>query len=367
VSPAPSVFAVEDTAIELCWSELAIGRHTVRVGDAAVDVEGTGGALAVWVDGLPPDTALDVVVDGRHATRTRTLVSPPGRPLARIATISDIHVGDGWTFGRWPTVEDGGGAGDPVVERCARAALVEIAAWEPDLLVVKGDVTHHGTAGEWARAAQLLATAGLPTITTVGNHDVKPGCTSGGDALAAVGIALVTDGIAVRDLGGIRVIVADTSIPQRHHGSFRPVGDAMLHALREAPGPALVAVHHQLHPLPVLTHWPPGILRADPFVRAVATANPDTLITSGHTHRHRRRQVGPVTLTEVGSPKDYPGTWAGYVVHEGGIRQVVRRTTDPAVLEWTEQTKRALFGVWGRWSPGHLRERCFTHTWAQTR
>ena len=59
----------------------------------------------------------------------------------------------------------------------------------------------------------------------------------------------------------------------------------------------------------------------------------------------------------------YGGTWAGYVVHEGGIRQVVRRVAAPAAIRWTEETKRALLGVWGRWSPGRLDDRCLSHTW----
>jgi 3',5'-cyclic AMP phosphodiesterase CpdA len=363
VTRRPSVFAVEDTAVELCWPSLDRGRHVVEIAGRTVEVDGNEQPAAVWVDGLPADTSLDVVVDGRRAATTHTLATPPGRLLARVATISDLHIGDGWTFGRWPTITDAGGADDPIVRRCASAALAEIVAWHPDLVVVKGDVTHHGTEQQWHEAAALLAETGLPTIVTAGNHDVKAGPAVGAEALASHGMPLVSGGIHVHDLPGVRVIVADTSIPERHHGSFRRMGHALLDALAQAPGPALVTVHHQLHPFPVLTHWPPGILRADPFVRAIAAANPDTLITSGHTHRHRRRQVGPVTVTEVGSPKDFPGTWAGYAFHEGGVRQVVRRTTDPTVLAWTEATRRALFGIWGRWSPGRLSDRCFSHLW----
>jgi predicted phosphodiesterase len=357
------VFAVEDTAIELCWPGLAAGTHVVEVGGRRREIEGADAPAALWIDELPPDTELDVVVDGRRAARARTLAPPPGRLLARVATVSDLHVGDGWTFGVLPKVHDAGGPDDPIVLRCARAALAEIAAWAPDLVVVKGDVTHHGRVEEWELAASLLAETGLPVIATVGNHDVKSGPATGARALDAHGIELVTQGVATRDLPGLRVIVADASVPQRHHGTFDRVGDDILGALAAAPTPALVAVHHQLHPIPVLTHWPPGILGGGRFTRAIAEANPDTLVTSGHTHRHRARREGPVVITEVGSPKDHPGTWAGYAVHEGGIRQVVRRIADPRVLAWTEATKQALFGIWGRWSPGTLEERCFGHTW----
>jgi hypothetical protein len=68
-------------------------------------------------------------------------------------------------------------------------------------------------------------------------------------------------------------------------------------------------------------------------------------------------------VAEVGSPQDFPGTWTGYVVHEGGIRQVVRRVAAPEAMAWTESTKGCFAGLWGRWSPGTLPQRCFTHPW----
>ncbi len=68
-------------------------------------------------------------------------------------------------------------------------------------------------------------------------------------------------------------------------------------------------------------------------------------------------------MTQVGSTHDYPGTWAGYVAHDGGLRQVVRRIVAPDAIAWTERTRHVLFGLWGRWSPGRLQDRCFTLRW----
>jgi hypothetical protein len=99
------------------------------------------------------------------------------------------------------------------------------------------------------------------------------------------------------------------------------------------------------------------------LLHTIHAANPDTIVASGHTHRHRRHQFGSVVAAEVGSTKDYPGTWAGYVVHEGGIRQVVRRVAAPHCIAWTESTRNAVGGVWGRWSPGLRSHRCFVHRW----
>lgn len=327
---------------------------------------GDGGPHAAVVEGLPPATRVEVVVDGRRATTLDTLPTPPGRELFRLATVSDLHMGDGHTFGVLPTLRDPGGEADPPIPRATRAAVAELAAWGAELLVAKGDLTHHGLEHEFALAAELLTAPGLPVVATIGNHDVRPGHVDGRPVLAAAGVELAVEGIVVRDVPGLRVVVADATLPGRHPGSFRTVGPAILDAAASAGGPVLVALHHQLQPLPLPTHWPPGVLgpASGRFLRALGEVNPDAVVTSGHTHRHRARTVGPVLVTEVGSPKDHPGTWAGYVVHEGGIRQVVRRTMAPDVLRWTESTKRALFGVWGRWSPGTLGDRCVSRRWA---
>jgi hypothetical protein len=125
-------------------------------------------------------------------------------------------------------------------------------------------------------------------------------------------------------------------------------------------------MHHHPQRFRLPTFIPKGIPgpEAKRFLEAVAAANPDTLVTTGHTHRHRRHRWTPVPVTEVGATKDYPGTWTGYVVHEGGVRQVVRRIEEPSCLQWTERTRRAALGAWRWWSPGTLDDRCFSITWS---
>jgi hypothetical protein len=137
----------------------------------------------------------------------------------------------------------------------------------------------------------------------------------------------------------------------------------------EVDTPVFVALHHQLLRLPMNHHLPLGVpaVQARHFLARLQAANPAAFVTSGHTHRHRRRAFGPVAVTEVGSPKDYPGTWAGYVVHDGGIRQVVRRVTAPDVLAWTDRTADAALGAWSWWAPGRLTDRCFSHQWPASR
>lgn len=317
--------------------------------------------MAITIDGLMPNRAHEVVVDGRRVGVARTLEPAPGPELCRVATLSDLHIGDGATFGVWPKVRSSFG---PPQRRCLEAALAEIRQWGAQLLVVKGDLTHHGHAAEWEQVGTLLATAGIPVIATVGNHDHRAGAVDGTPILASVGIDLAFRRAVHHDLPGLRVVAADVTTGW-HHGSYADIGNAIIDAASAAPGAVLVGQHHQLHRGPAPTHWPPGIFgpASGRFLRRLGAANGRALVTSGHTHRCRARRRTPVVVTEVGSPKDHPGVWAGYVVSEGGIRQVLRRVADPDVLAWTQQTARALFGIWGRWSPGRLSDRSFSHTW----
>ncbi len=232
-----------------------------------------------------------------------------------------------------------------------------------------------------------MAAAAVPTMATPGNHDrvtstaiprwrrlvsgesaVPPGPPiPAADGLALAGFdSRALDAVQVRDVPG----AADRA--GRHHAdrtiatvSSRPTSTRWPTRLAMRPGPVLVALHHQLMTTPVPTYIPTGIDRdqSRAFLDRLVAANPAVLVTSGHTHRHRRRRHGPAVITEVGSPKDFPGTWAGYVVHEGGIRQVVRRIGRPDVLRWTDRSRTAALGLWGRWSPGSLDDRCFAHTW----
>jgi 3',5'-cyclic AMP phosphodiesterase CpdA len=235
--------------------------------------------------------------------------------------------------------------------------------------VVKGDITNKGLADEWRLAAPLLAHAPLPVLAVPGNHDVKASAeVDARDALAAHGVEVASP-VAVRDVPGLRIVALDTTVADLHAGRVHDVEDELLSALADAARdgrPALVAMHHHLQTGLLPARWPPGVpIRASRgLLRAIGAANPHTLVTSGHTHRHRRHQFGPIVTDTVGSVKDYPGVWAAYAVHEGGIRQEVRRVARPDVMRWTERSGRALLGAYRWWTPGSLASRCFTLDWS---
>lgn len=358
-----SVFAVEDDTVQVTWRHLAPGAHRLS-GEAAgrtvtTEVDADGGPGTADLGGLTPGAVVTVALDGQPLEQVTTLVSPPGEELSRFATVSDTHIG-GNVFGALPAI-----VLDPLAhDECLRGAVEGAGRWGATLLAVKGDITEDGLPEEWERAVGILASARVPVVAVPGNHDVWQDAADGVAAFAAAGLRLVVGGVAHHDLPGIRVVLVDTTVPGRHHGTVAPHTEAVCDLVHGS-GPAVILLHQHLQRWNRTVNWPPGIPAHEgrAFLDAVAGVNPDVVVSSGHTHRHRARRHGPLTITEVGSPKDHPGTWAGYVVHEGGLRQVVRRVGTPAGLDAAERTARTLGGAWERWSPGPLEARCFTVPW----
>ncbi|MBI2709662.1 MAG: metallophosphoesterase [Actinobacteria bacterium] len=365
------VFAVEDTTAQLTWSALGRGEATFAAGGGLPrSVALDGGPGSVVLGGLPPGADFDVVVDapalGRRARlRAHTLAALPGTVQARVATVSDVHIGT-TAFGHRGTLVERPAPAVPHPERCTEAALAEAVEWGAEVIVVKGDLTDSGTLLQWQRAAAMLREVPVPVYVLPGNHDRSERRTiEPWDAGARLGLHVV-HGVEVVDRPGLRLVLADTSVPGTSKGRLRERAEAIVDAARAAPRDAsvLVAVHHHLHRLPMPMPWPPGVpgVEARPFLDALGAAHPRVLVTAGHTHRHRRRHQAGVAVTQVGATKDWPGVWAGYTAATGGLRQVVRRTGRADVLRWTDHTRRGAAGLWRWWSPGALDDRCFSIT-----
>jgi predicted phosphodiesterase len=290
-------------------------------------------------------------------------VHVPGRELSRIATVNDVHLGER-RFGLLNTMHEPPAA-VPHAERCLRSALADAIAWGAQLLVVKGDLTHHSNLAELETAGELLGDLPIPVVVVPGNHETKSW-----RPVEAVGVlhkygVRVVEAVDHVDLPGVRVVAVNTTIEGAHPGRVAAHQDEVAALASGAPGAVLVCLHHYLQATRLPTMWPPGIRgpEARRFLHALRDANPRCLVVSGHTHRHRRYVREGVTCAEVGSTKDYPGTWAGYVVHERGMRQVVHHVSDPSVQAWLDHTRWAVGGIWGLWSPGHVSDRCFAVTW----
>ena len=320
------------------------------------------------VDGLNPDTQYQMNLTwsgGSTSLSLRTLRTPPGPLLAKIATVSDLHIG-ARRWGASKLMVDTSGHPVPPPTRCARAAITEAIEWGAELLIIKGDAVHHQDASHFSQLGDLLDEfPQLPMILLPGNHDVDQSSQDpvpthiGNRKLSYVSHA------ETYDIDGITVIGANTTMPGRGRGTVGPIAESVCELTSSSSQPTFVALHHQLQLRPIPTHYPLGVPRAEsrPFLKALAKANPQTLVSSGHTHRNRRQSHGTMITSEVAATRDWPGVWAGYSVHSGGISQLVRRVSAPDAIVWHEYSRRALFGIWGSWSSGPIDQRCFSHRW----
>jgi predicted phosphodiesterase len=306
-------------------------------------------------EGLEPDTAYEV--DGMAFT---TLPRPPGERLATIATVNDVHFGEqaagiigGSDIGPILRSEPGE---PPYPEVMNRAAVAEIAAVAPDVVVAKGDLTSGGIEEEHRAFLDCYGAAFGDRLRAVrGNHDVCGARTFADDPVQEV------------VLPGVVVAILDTTIPGKANGTLHPDQLAWLDDLgARADRPVLVLGHHHVWN-PDTGHRDGTYYGIEPdasqgLVDVVARRPALVAYAAGHTHRNRVVHVaasGDVPYAEVAATKDFPGAWAEYRVFEGGIIQVLHRIADPAALRWTERTRSMYAGLYAEYAFGELGDRCF--------
>ena len=306
-------------------------------------------------EGLEPDTAYEV--DGMAFT---TLPRPPGERLATIATVNDVHFGEqaagiigGSDIGPILRSEPGE---PPYPEVMNRAAVAEIAAVAPDVVVAKGDLTSGGIEEEHRAFLDCYGAAFGDRLRAVrGNHDVCGARTFADDPVQEV------------VLPGVVVAILDTTIPGKANGTLHPDQLAWLDDLgARADRPVLVLGHHHVWN-PDTGHRDGTYYGIEPdasqgLVDVVARRPALVAYAAGHTHRNRVVHVaasGDVPYAEVAATKDFPGAWAEYRVFEGGIIQVLHRIADPAALRWTERSRSMYAGLYAEYAFGELDDRCF--------
>ncbi len=292
----------------------------------------------------------------------RTLDRPPGELLCRFATVNDVHFGE-VEAGRIDDLTDGpirrsAPGAEPYPEVMNQAAAAEMAAIDPTVVIVKGDLSAEGTAEEWAAFEACYRTAFGDRLHVVrGNHDAyRHQDEYAGDRWI--------------ELPGVAVGLLDTAIPGETTGRITTEQiDWLDEQVARSDRPVLLMGHHQ--------QWiaGPGGSRSDEYF-GLHPDSSDALddlclrrqavvgYAAGHTHRHRVRAMtrSGVASIEVGCTKDFPGTWAEYRVFEGGVMQVVHRMSSEPALEWSESCRHlyADFGVdYATYALGSLQDRCF--------
>jgi predicted phosphodiesterase len=290
-----------------------------------------------------------------------TLERPPGERLATFTTVNDVHFGEticgyeskmpdaGPTFSSLPGER-------PYPEVMNEAAVEEMAAVDPAVVLVKGDLTNDGLEEEYEAFLRCYAGAFGDRMHHIrGNHDAYRGQTYAPEEHFRI------------DLPGATLAVLDTTVPFAPNGG---VEDDQLEWLDDlaasADRPVLVFGHHQ--------PWAPGSksrpdtyfgINPDDSEKLVAVAARRPAIAGyfcGHTHRNRVRRfadTGPMPWVEVACVKDFPGTWAEYRVFEGGILHLAHRIRRADAVQWTERTRGMFGGLYPGFAFGALEERSF--------
>jgi predicted phosphodiesterase len=339
---------------------------TTRIGDTEVTT--TGPYHHASVGGLDPGAEYRLGVEGASPSEWlpasfTTLDRPAGRLLATIATANDVHFGEVECGRLGDLGEEEPGPimrsepGEPPYPQVMNGAVIdEMRALDPDVVVVKGDLTDAGDEHEFEDFLNAYGSLGDRMQWVRGNHDVKT------DPHFADGYAPY----AVHS-DGVTLAVVDTVIPGTDRGEFDAEQIGWLDDLADSvTTPVLVFGHHHLWNLDADhrsgTYF--GINPEDSEALAGTVARRENIVGyfSGHTHRNRVRRFSAarnIPFVEIACTKDYPGAWAEYRVYEGGFTQVVRRAAAPAAMAWTEKTRGMFAGLYRDYALGPLHDRCF--------
>lgn len=305
-------------------------------------------------EGLPPDQVVEL--DGFEA---RTLPRH-GELLSRVASANDVHLGEkvaGKVGGseEFEVFSVPPGA-EPYPVTMSRGAINDIGRWDPDLVVVKGDLTSEGTTREYEEFLGLWQPAfGSRLLHVRGNHESYNHC------------ELASDPYQERVLPGVHVALLDTSRDGLANGDITPEQIAWLDELgSRADRPVLVFGHHPIwnHAEEARTDHTFGLLpdATDALAEVFGRRHQLKGWFAGHTHRNRvvrLPDLPEVPFGELACVKDYPGSWAEYRIYEGLILQIHRRIETPDAVAWTERTRGMFGGTYPMYSRGRSSDRCF--------
>ena len=143
-----------------------------------------------------------------------------------------------------------GGRIDVAANLEAALAAVERIGIRPDAIVFTGDLADVGDAAAYralrAAVEPVAERVGAPIVWVAGNHDERPAMRR-----ELLDVAPTEEPITgVWDLGGLRLVALDSTVPGWHHGDLDAAQRAWLRDVLAEPAPlgTLLALHHP--PLP---------------------------------------------------------------------------------------------------------------------
>lgn len=205
---------------------------------------------------------------------------------------------------------------DPHTGLAASLAAVERSGLRPGALVFTGDLVDGGDAASYDRLRALIEPAaariGAPVIHVLGNHDDRAAARTHllGEPASAAPYDHVTW------LGGLRVVVLDTTVPGESHGELAPEQLARLAAelARPAPDGTVLALHHP--PLPTSSPLAAAIELTDRAALGAVIRGTDVrIVLAGHTHVVSAGCLAGVPVWTGGSTG---ATWDALAADGGG-------------------------------------------------
>lgn len=209
-----------------------------------------------------------------------------------IAQLSDPHVGTGPGFldGRMDT------------GHALRQAVAHVAALAPapDLVLLTGDLTEHGTAAEYARVADALAPLPMPVYAVPGNHD-DPRLAREGLPRCMPQAPDAPPGACCfhRQHGGLHLVALDTVVHRQSHGALdEPQLQWLARTLDACQGePVLIFMHHPPLPTGIEAMDACSLMTGGDALAALIRQHGAVQgLLCGHLHRPVQMQFGGVPL-----------------------------------------------------------------------
>jgi 3',5'-cyclic-AMP phosphodiesterase len=191
-----------------------------------------------------------------------------------LAQLSDFHLGEKPRDGLDP-------------EQCARAVVAALGALPNpiDALLISGDLAEHAKRKEYALAQEIVAPLGVPVSVLPGNHDVRAKMRAAFD-LPGEGDDPIDYAV---DLGPLRLVVVDSTIPGEDRGDFTPAQLEWLETtLTAAPALPTIVAMHQPPLVTAVADWDGVIMTPGDraALGAVIERHPQVrAIVGGHLHR----------------------------------------------------------------------------------
>ncbi len=231
----------------------------------------------------------------------------------RIIQVSDCHVSSD------PRADYRGQSAD----RNLADLLPAMRAWQPDLVLLTGDISEDGSAASYGRVTTLLGALEAPLLALPGNHDLP-------SVMGQFFPQGPWDGLYQQVMKNWQLVLLDSTEQNRVGGLFSQLElDQLEHCLSSSTAAfTLVALHHQ--PVPVNSFWIDRYALEEPqsFLH-VLDSNPRVrCVAWGHVHQEFQSMRGEVHL--LGSPSTVANS----------LKEMLRFTLDEAgpACRWLELT-----------------------------